>query len=57
MITLVPIAPMHAKEVFGSNSPAALRGGNTNLCQADLAEPAVLSGRYQCRGSAGPRRG
>jgi hypothetical protein len=57
MITLVPIAPMHAKEVFGSNSPAALRGGNTNLCQADLAEPAVLSGRYQRRGSAGPRRG
>jgi pimeloyl-ACP methyl ester carboxylesterase len=42
-ITLVPIAPMHAKQVYSSNSPAEFVGGNVNLCQVGLAAPAVLS--------------
>jgi pimeloyl-ACP methyl ester carboxylesterase len=33
-ITLIPVAPHHARAVYGSNSPRGFIGGNTNLCQS-----------------------
>jgi pimeloyl-ACP methyl ester carboxylesterase len=40
-ITLVPVAPMHAKTVYGSNSPPSWTPGNPNWCQQGLVDPAV----------------
>ena len=44
VITLVPVAPMHASVVLGSNSPMMLSGGNLNLCQQGLPDASQYCG-------------
>ena len=44
VIRLVPVAPHHARSVYGSDSPRLFVGGNTNWCQDGLANASQYCG-------------
>jgi pimeloyl-ACP methyl ester carboxylesterase len=44
VVRLVPVAPGHAKSVYGGNSPRMFVGGNTNWCQDSLPDASKYCG-------------